>query len=459
MLVVKVHPPSEGKLKLKPSAYNMTADALDGQLIIVNTLVGSRVLIPSGHRERVLALLSAGTVVRDEVNKELFDALAQTEMLVPTESNEQRKLRYLQAFATSSSRSLNLIVMPTEKCNFRCTYCYEDFVQGKMAPRMRTAVKALARARVGSLDRMSIEWFGGEPLLALDVIEDILPEISEVCQQSSCKLSSSMTTNGYLLKPETARQLLDWGIDSFQITLDGPREFHDERRRLNKGKNVASHDTKGTFDVIWGNVRSLLAQRRIFNLILRTNYDLESLPAMTGWIDTIAELTNGDPRVRVDFCPVWADPCKVEVSIPMGDERQRTHVGLLAVARSRGLQTHAPGYLELGGLVCYAAKSNSFVIRSDGAINKCTVALDADYNAVGHLLDDGTMRLNLDRLAKWTNSGLEDDEHCQGCSLSASCQGNACPLERFENGNRPCPPAKNFPDAILRMAIPTKPTK
>ena len=31
-----------------------------------------------------------------------------------------------------SNEYLHLIVLPTEKCNFRCTYCYEDFLNGKM---------------------------------------------------------------------------------------------------------------------------------------------------------------------------------------------------------------------------------------------------------------------------------------------------------------------------------------
>ena len=31
-----------------------------------------------------------------------------------------------------NNRRLTLILMSTEKCNFRCAYCYEDFAIGKM---------------------------------------------------------------------------------------------------------------------------------------------------------------------------------------------------------------------------------------------------------------------------------------------------------------------------------------
>ena len=30
------------------------------------------------------------------------------------------------------SNYLNLIILPTEACNFRCTYCYETFENKKM---------------------------------------------------------------------------------------------------------------------------------------------------------------------------------------------------------------------------------------------------------------------------------------------------------------------------------------
>jgi len=34
--------------------------------------------------------------------------------------------------ATLNPKSLELILYPTEQCNFRCTYCYEDFLIGRM---------------------------------------------------------------------------------------------------------------------------------------------------------------------------------------------------------------------------------------------------------------------------------------------------------------------------------------
>jgi len=41
--------------------------------------------------------------------------------------------------ATLNPKSLELTLYPTEKCNFRCVYCYEDFALGRMTPRSPSA--------------------------------------------------------------------------------------------------------------------------------------------------------------------------------------------------------------------------------------------------------------------------------------------------------------------------------
>lgn len=36
---------------------------------------------------------------------------------------------------------LHLIILPTEKCNLRCVYCYEDFKKGKMSEKIEEIKK------------------------------------------------------------------------------------------------------------------------------------------------------------------------------------------------------------------------------------------------------------------------------------------------------------------------------
>jgi uncharacterized protein len=70
---------------------------------------------------------------------------------------------------------------------------------------------------------------------------------------------------------------------------------------------------------------------------------------------------------------------------------------------------------------------------------KCTIVLDKDpANVVGSIDEDGTLRLNSQRFAKWVAPAFESDTSCQSCHMLPACQGISCPLIRFESGRSPC---------------------
>jgi hypothetical protein len=57
--------------------------------------------------------------------------------------------------AALSDRTLHLILLPTEQCNFRCTYCYEDFAIGRMERETINAVKLLLDRRFDGLQGLA----------------------------------------------------------------------------------------------------------------------------------------------------------------------------------------------------------------------------------------------------------------------------------------------------------------
>src|SRR5262245_42520947 len=119
-----------------------------------------------------------------------------------------------------SPRVLGLILLPTEKCNFRCTYCYEDFALGRMSSGVVRGVKELLSTRAPGLDELTLAWFGGEPLLALDIVEDVQAHARRLAEaHPRLRVSGNITTNGWKLTPDVFARLLSLGIAEYQISF------------------------------------------------------------------------------------------------------------------------------------------------------------------------------------------------------------------------------------------------
>jgi uncharacterized protein len=68
--------------------------------------------------------------------------------------------------------------------------------------------------------------------------------------------------------------------------------------------------------------------------------------------------------------------------------------------------------------VCYAAQPNAFVVRSNGRLAKCTVALADKRNDIGSLTSDGRMKLDKGRLSPWHAGWNMDDPAQLACPLN-----------------------------------------
>ena len=56
--------------------------------------------------------------------------------------------------------------------------------------------------------------------------------------------------------------------------------------------------------------------------------------------------------------------------------------------------------------MCYASRPNSLIIRANGTLGKCTVALSDERNTVGRLLPSGDLQIDQSKL-RWWIRGLE----------------------------------------------------
>lgn len=307
------------------------------------------------------------------------------------------------------NRLLKLTLMPTEKCNFRCTYCYEDFELGRMPREVIDGIKNLMTERAPELRVLDIRWFGGEPMLGLAAIEEISRHQLELkARYPRVATRASITTNAYLLDRSNFERLIEVGVNFYQISLDGYGEDHDQTRQRADGA--------GTFDQIWSNLLMMRDSDHEFTAMLRIHYTPSNLPEIRRLIEEINREFGHDGRFRVFFKAV------TRLGGPNNEQIQPTTQAWQSAAKSElsKLVQRSNEIIEPNGdgaYICYAAEPNSFVIRSNGQIARCTVAFADPRNQVGWIRPDGTMEIDVERSQLWFEGLETQDSSWLNCPL------------------------------------------
>jgi uncharacterized protein len=314
-----------------------------------------------------------------------------------------------------SNASQHLIILPTEKCNFRCTYCYEDFTIGRMSDVTVASTEAFLERRIKAIDSLSIEWFGGEPLLARDIIWRIASKVMGVIASADHAVAyrAGITTNGWYLDVPTAHRLVEHGVVRAQVSLDGPEDLHDATRRRIHGE--------GSFKRIQTNLEAIAASSVPIDVLLRIHLTPENAPVMEGFVAGLSKRYLSDPRFSLLLTPVGhlGGPNDDRFEI-LGESEAALLISRLAgVYGERAVRAKADRVdimeAAAGPDVCYAAKMNSLVIRADGRLAKCTVALSNPTNDIGRLNRDGSLTLVDDRLRPWMRGWFNDDRAALSC--------------------------------------------
>jgi uncharacterized protein len=321
--------------------------------------------------------------------------------------------------------SLHLILLPTERCNFRCTYCYERFDVGRMPAPVVDAVIAFLERRAPRLERLEIGWFGGEPLLAKSIVYQISSHAANLAvTYTGLTYAANMTTNGYLLDLNTAETLLSVGVDTYQISLDGFQELHDRTRR--------KADSSGTFDRIWRNLLDLRDSDLDLRVTIRVHFTPDSVLQLDPLINAINEEFAADNRFCVYFKDVERlggsqdDAIRLFSDRLIKEARANLNAKLANPAQAGSLDANEP-------YICYASKPTSLLIRPNGQVGKCTVALYDERNNLGRLNPDGTLSIDQEKLRSWMRGFSRLSEPELSCPLSAMNEEIRGPVKREDS--------------------------
>lgn len=432
------------KGKYVPSTFNALSHTDDGGLIMYNSYSGAIVNFSPEEKKEVMACLKRSGI--NELNNEVRKVLYDNGFLIPGHINEKKRAKYLHQ-SMHRTDQLHLILMTTEACNFRCTYCYQHFAKGKMAREVVNGVKALVDERAKTLENLHISWFGGEPLLELGIIEELSESFMVAAKANGIQYSADISTNAWFLTPDVFEKLLSYEVRQYMITIDGVGEMHDRTRHLAGGQ--------GTFDRIMANLKAIKQSTEDFDITIRVNFDQENLDGVLDLITYLKDYFANDDRFGLFFRPVGRWGGKHDDELPICNHivsnQKIWEFQEQALDKGLNLSSLIAGSMMPTASVCYAAKPTSLVIGSDGQIYKCTTVLDEDVNKVGKIYEDGSLDIDYDKMAYWVTNGEENDSGCQSCFFRPACQGNHCPWYRVVTGERPCPYEKRSVRKVLRL--------
>lgn len=269
---------------------------------------------------------------------------------------------------------LSIVILEvTEQCNFGCSYCIYsgDYINERTSSNKKmsldTAKKAVDQLIPLSDGNSLIEFYGGEPLLNMSLINQII-EYSKIAFPSN-NFTFSMTTN-FFEGDKYIREIVDNGF-YINLSLDGPKEVHDKFR---KTKNNLP-----TYDKILSNLKKIdsyspgYVDSHFF--VLSTCHDPNDLGEIVDYFDNnnlfVTHINRSEQKGRIseDNFPIRIDNSHLEREY-LEKILQNKELKTLRRLFDQDLKTIAlrdnnilPDTLMLNGS-CYPGKKRIFVDTS-----------------------------------------------------------------------------------------------
>lgn len=199
--------------------------------------VGGKVLVTSTEGD--FALLSHdefGAFARGDVAKDTpLYRLLKDKNLVRAEFDASKLVDRVRARKRFLSWGPNLhIVVVTLRCNETCVYCHAsraDMTATHTDMTPEVADRTVDQIFATTSPDVTIEFQGGEPLVAFDIVKRIVGRALEKNKEAGKRLEFTMVSNLSLMNEEKLAWLVE---NKVQIctSVDGPEHLHDKQRKL-----------------------------------------------------------------------------------------------------------------------------------------------------------------------------------------------------------------------------------
>ena len=328
------------------------------------------------------------------------------------------------------SRTTQLLLKMTDRCNMRCSYCSDRPFRERpstITPQVIAGIPRIFKLLAQRFSEIDVIFHGGEPFCTPpSLFDEVFAVLSDYHPFYSAQ------TNLYDIRPSAHANILS-RLRSLSITVDGPRQIHDAHRLDCHGE--------GTFDRILKNLSSLRSEYPS----LQINALFTVTPASTAFAHDIYQLFKELRIKHIGFNPVLSGP---------GSISQRDYIAFLKqlfalwVVDPDPLDVHlfseVAKYftgLQATPSTCYGPECyrNIISVSPAGNINPCMYWHDDSHFTVDTLT-------NLDDYWEYYSVKLSDRSlaaGCPDCEVFQFCRGG-CPHEYSENQWLCCSALKAF---------------
>ena len=429
---------------IKVSPYRILVPLSADETIAYSTLTTSIVVM---NNDEIESVFNRG----DYRNRELCRSLLEMGFLFYEDDPQDEILRSMRhKVMTGETGIAGVTIAPTMACNARCYYCFERGARwGTMEEGTADAVADFLIARCTD-GKLSIAWFGGEPLLAVDIIDRITNRI----KRSGISVESTITTNGILLDEKVRRQLSDWGVHRVQVTLDGIGAKYNE---IKSYVGVSGNP----FDKVMNNIRALFKMGDI-SVHIRLNYRSTDRSAIVDTFNYINSQFGKEPNLYLYGAPL--DLPEIKGYSEFDEEEGRLFLDVLHMSLDNGFENEELNFragvnvsedynVVLGELMlspfpapCFMINKWRFAIDDRGFLYKCQKHLGKEEFSCGNVFSGVEEN---DCYSYYATDELHDQK-CAGCFMLPICQGG-CNANRLIYGEKfACPPSKSIaPDLVM----------
>jgi uncharacterized protein len=344
----------------------------------------------------------------------------------------------LQKFARSH---VSFTLAPTIECNYACWYCYQNERRyiGSMSDDVQKNTLRFIDIVVQSCETFDITWYGGEPLLAMNVISNISEALIRRYGAGKPKmLASFIVTNGMLLNDDTVATLKRCGVTNAQISIDNFYHLPPARRGL--------FLPDGTLSPIFANILKFRDQ-------LRINIRINTSALEDGELDRMMEaLTKHGVREMAYFARVEDNvkECNSLGSAIVDEMMTRKDYAKtkIALTETQNLQQYvneAQQALRPKNHFCGATDGSMFVIDFRGDISRCWISAGVSEEKSGNVaelfsvdrLDDTNFLVNSEVDRKWREYTPFNFNDCRDCRVLPLCMGGCSHSRVLHDAVRP----------------------